>query len=46
MRGVVLADERSGPSKGKGMVLANEMVWFWQMRGVVLADERSGLGRH
>ena len=38
MRGVVLADERSGPGKGEGMVLANERVWFWQMRGVVSVD--------
>ena len=34
MRGVVLADERSGPGRCEE--------WSWQMRGVVLADVRSG----
>ena len=34
MRGVVLADERSGPGRSEE--------WSWKMRGVVLAIERSG----
>ena len=37
MRGVVLADERSGPGGSEE--------WSWQIRGVVLVDQRSGPGR-
>ena len=44
MRGVVLADVRSGPTDERcGPGRWEE--WSLQMRGVVPADEGSGLGR-
>ena len=37
MKGVVLADKRSGPGRSEK--------WSWKIRRVVLADERNGPGR-